>query len=202
MQQDVLTPHISRGNSKIGRVPNYSRLPILGCTHNCKACMNACYAVKHANRFPLTMEAWAENEAILRRCPADLYEAFDKALDGADAGRMHVAGDVTSIEQLDMMNRTAGRHADIPVWTYSTSYEILDEYLDGNKFAPNFSVMRSAGSIKEMGSNPHNMPLYIVVDSTDDIPNGAFVCPGHCDYCLKHKRGCTVGETTYQVKHR
>lgn len=198
-----LQPHISAGNAKIHRAVNYSTLPVI-CCGNCAKCSRVCYALKIANRLPNVMHNWAENTAIIRRDPERLFSAMDKAMDGADEARYHVGGEVETLDQADLMNRTAARHPSTVTWTYTHMHGLMNEYLNRAELAPNYSVMYSADSAEDAATipNPHGMPMFIRVDSLDEVPDGAWTCPGNCDVCHALRRGCPYRETTYCRTHR
>lgn len=90
--------HLSLGNSKMGKIINWSTLPgntlhpliakgrrvtdISGtCSHNCQNCFKSCYArrsiLQHHNQVA---QAWAENTLMIKHRAADCFAQIDAEL--------------------------------------------------------------------------------------------------------------------------
>ena len=91
-------------------------------------------------------------------------------------------------------------------WTYTEMHHIVNAFCDehGRDAIPdNFNIMFSDWSLFTgiPVNNPHGFNRFIVVpkDMTDK-PQG-FYCPGNCDVCKAHKRGCLGNEDVYCIEH-
>ena len=56
---------ISLANSKLGKIPNISGVPVKDCI-NCKECRKDCYALKAYNQYPAVRKAWLSNSKLIR----------------------------------------------------------------------------------------------------------------------------------------
>ena len=61
---------IALGNSKMGKIPSVSLVPIDDCA-NCADCASICYARKYFNRYPETRAAYRRNSRIFRQSPSE-----------------------------------------------------------------------------------------------------------------------------------
>ena len=196
---------ISRGNKKIGLVMNVSLPPILSCP-NCAGCSKLCYDVKACLQYPNTViSARCRNLSILRRDRDRYFEEIDKAMTRRRKNkffRWHVAGDIIDPDYFSRMIEIARRHPDFTIWTYTKSYQIVNEWCaaHGRDAIPaNFTIMFSEWRGMRM-NNPYNFPEFKVVFKGETPPRG-FYCPGNCDVCKAAGRGCITGETVYCHEH-
>lgn len=173
----VNTPklHISiNGNTKIGKgIASFSTLPgdaqhlialkngevltqIPGtCSHNCKYCFSACYAVNALKRYQTTcLQAWGDNTLLLRS--GRLFDELDKYLTKKNKRytetkktddirikyfRINVSGEITSGAELLQWDDLAYKHPEIIFGVYTKNYGAVEELLAKRKdTAPNFVV--------------------------------------------------------------
>jgi len=201
---------ISKGNRKIGKTMNVSLPPIFTCP-NCAECSKLCYDIKACLQYPNTViDARARNLAILKQDRKLYFDTIEAAISRRrtnKAFRWHVAGDIIDVDYFDNMVRIARNHPDFTFWTYTKNYHAVNEWLAANGGAAalptNFTVMFSEWRGMPM-INPFGMPEFRVVFHDDAVkpdPKTCHYCPGNCDICLKARRGCVAGETTYCHEH-
>lgn len=101
---------ISKGNSKLGSIPNVSLTPIKACA-NCSGCKRSCYALKAWRQYPATREAWSGNLETAKKAPAVYFGQIQEYLAHKKPAffRWHVAGDILGQWYLDIMGATARR---------------------------------------------------------------------------------------------
>lgn len=102
---------ISRGNTKLGKMPNVSLVPVKDCG-NCSHCAADCYALKAFRQYPATRAAWQHNSAIFRAggytaIADDIVSQLEKR--PSRFFRIHVAGDFLSQEHVDLWKVIARR---------------------------------------------------------------------------------------------
>lgn len=206
---DQLHLVVSKGNSKIGNVLNVSLLPIFTC-HNCKECKNFCYDIKACLQYKNVMNARAMNTALLLRDRDRFFTELDNALNRRKKNkffRFHVAGDIVDKDYFNRMVELTRKHKDFIFWTYTKHYMIVNSYCDKNgrdAIPKNFKIMFSKWDGLKI-VNPHNFPVFackLAAGNKDYIPFDVYYkCPGNCDICKKHKKGCIAGMNTYADEH-
>ena len=145
---ETATLHLSMGNSKIGRMFNFSTLPgnethlltlkngqvltdIPGtCTGLCEECFyNGCYAVNSARQYHNTViPAWAENTLLLRS--GKVWELLEAALI-KNAGkvkffRINVSGELQNVDDIVRWNTLAHNHPEVTFAFYTKNLDALD----------------------------------------------------------------------------
>jgi hypothetical protein len=175
---------ISSGNSKLGKIPNFSLPPRKSCP-NCKHCSGtynghkySCYADKAMRMFPSAKQAWEKN---LRQCKRDLAGSRRQLETWLHKHkpkwfRIHVAGDFFSQEYLDMWLWIAKAFPNTKFLAFTKSFHL------------------------DFGSKPRNLKIiYSIMPTTPkaDAPRGSrayagpmpkttqrvFLCPGNCETC-------------------
>ena len=63
---------ISRGNSKLGKVPNISLPPVKSCG-NCKQCAPDCYALKSYKQYKNVRASWDYNFDLYKSEPGRYF---------------------------------------------------------------------------------------------------------------------------------
>ena len=97
--------HISDGNSKLGKIPNFSMLPLLTCPADVP-CAKVCYALNSCTAWNNVVPAWADNTMHWKHRPqrfwGDMHAWFDKRRKngGPKYFRWFVGGDIPSLEFL------------------------------------------------------------------------------------------------------
>lgn len=206
MRAEEIKMCISDGNKKIGKTLNVSLAPIITC-HNCRECMKYCYDVKAVMAYPSCLDARARNTALFMKDRGDFFGRLHKRMRGRKARkalRFHVSGEIVDSDHLDRIIDTARMFPDWTIWTYTKMYWVVNQYVDshGGSIAAaipsNLHVMFSEWKGLPM-DNPHGFPVFrCAFDESDKVGHH---CPGNCDICLAHKRGCVVGESSWVDNH-
>jgi len=208
---------ISRGNKKIGNVPNFSVMPIITCL-NCKECKYFCYDIKACLQYKNVMRARAINTALLLYAPAALHEQLEKYFSNTrrrnKSFRFNVGGEITPA-YFNMIMSIVKRHADYTIWMYTKMYGIVNSYirkrtsLTGRAarlavIPSNYHIMYSLWDGTPV-YNPYDFPLFAVrMKHGNKTPlewNTLHKCPGNCQVCLKTGRGCPSSETSFVDEH-
>lgn len=208
MSTDDIKICISGGNRKVNAL-NVSIMPILTCG-NCKECMHFCYDVKACLQYPKTViAARMRNTCLLWKNRDEYFARIEKAISHRRKHkffRWHVAGEIVDRDYLARMVDIARRHPDWTFWTYTKMYWLVNEYVrihGGDRFVAipsNLKIMFSEWKGLPM-DNPYGFPVFACRYPDEPIPENTFKCPGNCDYCMEHCRGCIAGENTYNDLH-
>src|SRR5210317_1681177 len=85
---------ISPKNSKLGKIPNVSTIPVKDCG-DCDHCRSDCYALKAWRQYPAVRKAWGNNSKAFRQdSAAAVAQVTDYLLKKKPRFfRIHVAGD-------------------------------------------------------------------------------------------------------------
>ena len=210
MNPDDIKMCISTGNDKIGKTLNVSLAPIITCK-NCKECQKYCYDVKAVLAYPSCMDARARNTALFMKDRNAFFARLHKRMKNRRARkalRFHVSGEIVDINHLERIIETAKMFPDWTIWTYTKVYWIVNKYVreHGNSrkvaIPANLHIMFSEWDGLKM-NNPYGFPTFrcILKDKPQKLRKGEMVCPGNCDYCLKHKVGCVAGKSVATVEH-
>jgi len=200
---------ISPGNSKIGRIPNVSFLPVVTCANNVP-CREKCYACGSVTAYAKSViPAWGQNTMLYVLQPAkfwsELHAWFDvrRAMGRPQYFRWFVGGDIPDFrtgEAALFVDNMVGLAALNPQtifrsWTKRTS--AMERYLElrgRGHSVKNLQIGWSVwpGHIPEVSSEYsfHNISLGIykpkvkIVDPVADrLSRGARTCPGGCSNC-------------------
>ena len=204
---------ISSGNRKIGRVLNVSLPPVISCG-NCKQCMHFCYDIKACLRYTNTViSARIRNWVILQKDRDEYFRRIDEKLARRRSRkffRWHVAGDIIDADYLDRMVQLARKYPDFRFCTYTKMYSLVNRYHDENggrdAIPENLVIMFSDWDGVPM-PNPYNHPVFACrmkdgnKDHDPEYFEHLFKCPGNCDYCTEHCRGCVAGESAFTDQH-
>jgi ferredoxin len=169
---------ISKGNSKIGKIPNISMTPIKSCG-NCKACAKDCYALKAYKQYPNVRKAWDENFEDAKKRRFSYFIELSQYLRKHQPKffRWHVSGDILDQEYLNAMISTARNYPETKFLAFTKMHEF-----DYSNKPENLSIVFSM--FPSMPLPAAKMPMAWVQDGTETrIPNDALACPGHCDNC-------------------
>jgi len=176
--------HISKGNSKVGKIPNISIRPILDCG-NCSACANKCYAMKAYKQYPGVRKAWDDNSKEFRK---DTWKAIGQVwnflLDSkikkrkVENFRIHVAGDFLNQNHLDSWINLCRLEEETNFMANTKMFN-----LDYSNIPKNMHVRLSMWPGLTIPES--TLPKAWLDDGTETrIPLTAFVCAGKCDGCL------------------
>ena len=195
--------HISKGNIKVGAIPNWSLTPGRTCSAEaCKTCLSGgCYAMKAWKQYANVRKAWDENSTLAESDIPALETFFDlyfSAMSAPRFFRIHVAGDFVSRPYAEMWARVAEKHPGTRFLAFTKQWENVR----GVVFPENFSLVLSGWPGTEIpGDLSAQYAKAYCVDTPEEIPEDGFHCPGSCENCGAcwelGKRGIDV----YFVKH-
>lgn len=184
--------HISKGNSKIGKIPNISIRPILDCG-NCSACKSKCYAMKAYRQYPGTRKAWDDNSEEFRKDPqAALNVIYDYTVKhDSPFFRIHVAGDFLNQNHLNAWVDfcTCNPATDFMVNTKMFALDYSNAPINMHiRFSmwPGQDIPDTRMPLSQDNEDNNTpMPKAWLNDGIETrIPKGTFECIGNCDKCL------------------
>ena len=201
---------ISKGNRKIGYVPNVSLMPMLTCP-NCRHCKSLCYDIKACLQYANVLRARAKNTALLLNAPSEYWAQINAYLDHTKKTvfRFHVGGEIKDFRYFLDLIETVKSHPNIRFWTYTKSYAIVNQWIHENGNLPsNLSVMFSVWKEKDSKGNirtiefpnPYNLPTFTIRFAEEKKPN-MMKCKGDCQYCIDHNCGCIARQSVYADAH-
>jgi hypothetical protein len=123
-------PRISKGNMKLGKIPNVSLPPIITCLPGA-LCKKKCYAMKAWRMYPGCRSAWVENLELWTSRPG-LYEIGVMTYlveNKPEYFRWHVSGDIPSFDYYQMMCRLAARHKKTRFMAFTKRGDLLGSYI-------------------------------------------------------------------------
>lgn len=204
--------HISKQNSKLGKLPSFSTTPVVGCGSNCKVCANKCYALKSYRMYPSCKTAWDDNFDVVKN--SHFAELFYTVTDYCTSKnipvfRWFVAGDIYNAGMFSVMVHIATRAWKTRFYVYTKCYDIVNDFIrDGGKIPDNLTVIFSRWDGLEM-VNPYGLPESDVIlkGSNKTMVDNSFVCPNQkdkkitCDVCPCPCYLMENGETVYFMEH-
>ncbi len=115
---------ISKGNKKIGGVPNFSLTPGVSCVPNIPCFTEGCYA-KKALMYPATRRAWASNLDLYLQYPfkffRDLHEWL--AINKPERFRAFVGGDFPNEDFWIKFAEVVNRHPETSFLAFTKRYD-------------------------------------------------------------------------------
>lgn len=155
---------ISRGNAKLGRVPNFSIPPITTCPGASEFCKKICYATK----FRPSVYSYYEKNLELSRLD-DFVQRVGKI--NSSLFRIHVSGDFYSADYVRKWNAIVQNNPQTHFWAYTRCWRIPDIWEELKRLAtlPNFTLLLSCD--KETGIPPQGYYwAYLSKDDNDVAP--------------------------------
>lgn len=172
---------ISKGNSKLGKIPNISMTPIRSCG-NCASCRKDCYALKAYRQYPATRKAWDHNYRQAVNDRATYFAGIKEYLTAKAPKffRWHVSGDILDQNYLAHMERTAYLFPGTRFLVFTKMHG-----LNYSKAPDNLRIRFSMWPGMDcIGSGPGGAMRAWMQDGTETrIPKGAVKCPGNCENC-------------------
>lgn len=200
--------HISSGNNKLGSIMNISLPPIVTC-HNCKNCMQYCYAVRSYWR-PNVQAAWNENYLLYLEDPEKYFNDISKAVKTQRFFRWHVSGDIIDNDYFIGMIQVANENPKCEFLAFTKAYEIVNAAIDNGAVIPsNLHLLFSAAPGNDM-PNPYRIPECHInfQDPTQNTYEGGaefeYYCTGNCTECAVNGCGCfflKTGDVTIINQH-
>jgi len=140
---------ISKGNGKLGNIPQFNTLPgdeplrnskgqlmtnITGtCKGRCAACKSACYAIKSALfHHNSVIAAWGKNTVIMRNDPdkvrTEINEYCKKNI--VRYFRLHTSGEIESVNQFKLYCNICSDNPDIVFYIYTKAFDTIIDYME------------------------------------------------------------------------
>lgn len=170
---------ISKGNSKLGKIPNISLVPVKDCG-NCSGCKTDCYALKSYKQYPNVRAAWQQNSTMhklsLESTNYHIRKWFDK--NKPEYFRIHVAGDFLNQEHVDMWVKIAEDYRDTKFLAFTKMGNLT--YMGT---PPNLSII--ASQWPGMNNNLHYL-RYAGLEKDKKFmawSTPKYNCPGSCTTC-------------------
>lgn len=192
--------NISKGNMKLGIIPNLSLTPGTTCTAlACKTCLKSCYALKAYRMYKTTRAAWDKNTKIAKEDLPTMERELGDYFTGISAPRffrVHVAGDFVSLEYAQMWARIASSAPKTSFLAFTKAFDIAQQV----SWPENFKIVYSAWPGVE--APPPGKPVAWMDDGTETrIPPGSIHCPGNCESCGMCWSLDELGKDVYFLKH-
>lgn len=177
---------ISKGNKKLGGIPNVSLPPVWSCVKGIP-CAKTCYAMKSYRMYPNVKTAWNNNLALAKTNRDEYFRGITEYLEKHNPKyfRWHVAGDILDYNYFARMLKIAYLFPDTQFLCFTKNYKVVNEYSEFcNTYPMNLIVYFSAWPGREI-DNPYNFPIAYMQDGTAQVPEFTYECPGSCKDC-KH----------------
>lgn len=180
--------HISLGNSKMGKIPSFSVLPIITCK-NCSECSKYCYASKNCYEFNSNILNLAENTAMMKVRPDKVEKEINDFLNNSTTiykyFRFNVAGDIFTMTYLQVVVSIAKNNPFTRFLVFTKNYDLMNNYFSDHEKPDNLAIVFSKWSNTEI-DNPLNFPVAQVnIPSETVIDENSFHCNGDCTSCLE-----------------
>lgn len=200
--------HISTGNRKMGEVPSVSVLPLVTCSKCARETCGrgGCYALRMALFRENVRISWAKNTVLLVRDPQRFYRGLIAwlACNRPDSFRFNVGGDFGPVDYFDIAYSAADAFPDIEFLAFTKNYETVNQVIDDcGELPSNLHVVFSEWP-GLAAYNPYDLPVSVVLEPGDALPEGVKLCGGNCFECRCHGVGCWVlkqGEKIAFYKH-
>jgi len=174
---------VMNGNTKLGKTPNVSLLPIVTCdrTIGC-ALRKKCYACKFLKRKTVR-EAWGHNTRQAEN-PVAFFDSLRAwfAKHSPRFFRFFVGGDLPSAEFWQEMIRFAAEYPETRFLLFTKRYAWVNANPNNTE---NLTVVFSAWPGTEV-PNPDGRPIAWMREPADPdprIPTDAIECEGDCETC-------------------
>ena len=182
--------HISLGNSKIGKMFNYSLPPVKTCSAAaCQLCgKKDCYALKSYKQYKNVRDAWNDNYIVCKFALDDAEKQITEYLEmhghKAKYFRIHVSGDFFSREYFYMWTRIAAAFPGIKFLAFTKQFDNIDVDAVPANMALRLSDWPGLEIPEDLAAV---LPVAYLDDGTRpaDTFKNAHVCPGSCTNC-KH----------------
>lgn len=171
--------HISRGNTKLGRILNINLPPIHSCKKDVPCKSEGCYALKAWRQYPNVRRAWSEN---LDLALSSYDKFFCSIVDTLRRKRKlpffrwHSSGDILDQKYLDYMSSVAQLFPQTRFLAFTKRNDLDVSNMPENltirySFWPNYKAKIDASFVNYAG-------LY-----GDSRVNGGHICQGNCQTC-------------------
>jgi hypothetical protein len=183
---------VSKGNTKLGKIPNVSTLPVKDCG-SCDFCKKDCYALRIVKRYPNVKKAWKNNSELFRKDRQAAFEDMNLWLgeNHPEKFRIHVGGDFLDQDHVYWWSRIASRHP----WTKFLAFTKM-HHLNFSYMPDNLTIVLSM--FPGMPLPDSDLPKAWLEE--ERVPEDAFECTKSCSDCFF----CWYmedGENVYFHKH-
>ena len=141
-KQEGRPVYVAFTNTRYGKVPNVSLIPVKDCGKNSIYCSPKCYGVRNYQMYQATRDAWSTNSKHFRNDPYAACKQVENVLRQRQKTptmfRIHVAGDFLNQSHVDAWSGLASRLPMIKFLAYTKMNN-----LDFSQRPANFEVMAS-----------------------------------------------------------
>lgn len=181
---------LSMNNSKLGKIMNYSTVPVQDCP-NCDGCKADCYALKAYKQYPSVRVAWMNNSDIQRDHEDVLVTSVVQQIKAKRKApklfRIHVAGDYTDQKKVDAWVEIANQCKGTQFLSFTKS-----SHLDFSAAPKNMVIIHSQW---EGQPKINHTGINAWIEGDERIPDKHMVCKGsasqgglkcdECKYCFQ-----------------
>ena len=178
MQNEIV---ISKGNSKIGKIPNISLPPGVPCGPGAKCYSEGCYAKNSYRMYPNVRKAWDGNWGSYKFNPWNYFVKISNwiAKYQPHLFRWHVGGDIPSQTYLDYMVMVAQCWPDTQFLAFTKRYEF-----DYSDLPENLNIILSVWPSMPKPKNLYSLGMAFLEEDPRWDRNGYYLrCPGNCGNC-------------------
>jgi hypothetical protein len=188
---------ISSGNSKLGRIMNFSLLPYYDCGSARNVCGKHCYAVCITNRWRTVRNCWTKNSQAIHKDLNNLNNInLSLKSEPCNLFRIHVGGDFISQEYLNIWSEIASNHQNTIFTAYTKQYD-----LNYKNMPPNMNIIFSMWNGIDVPRNNSFLKAWIETDSR--IPELTKQCSLFQKQKHKHtmKKTCNGCRICYDISN-
>ena len=176
----IMKLSISKGNTKLGKLPNISLTPIKACGKGVP-CKRECYALKSYKQYPNVRKNWDDNLKAYKTDPDAYFRAIDAWFDKHHPKffRWHVAGDIVDKGYLAGMLEVARDNPNVKFLAFTKRGDLIPSYIPGN-----LQLIYSCWPATPIPTRAKKLRKAWVQDGTESrVPSDAIECPGDCEHC-------------------
>lgn len=185
---------LSKGNSKIGHVINFSLPSKITCPGKTEWCDKHCYAARIERMYPNVKKAWAENFEIAKsdNFVKEMTEALKKIPKKYTVIRIHVSGDFFNEKYIRDWIEVIKAHPNLSFYAYTKAWRVpkmLDALEDLTNLL-NMTLFASTDISTKSGVGPIFMREAFAGDNKPIMKDRTFTkCPAQgniaktCDQC-------------------
>lgn len=196
---------ISKGNRKIGDIPNTSFPPVITCRKDAPCATDGCYALKFYKMYPSTRNAWDANWAMYQTAPIAYWKQLHDAFKTCRFFRYFVSGDIPDEGYAIEMVLSADENPHCEFLCFTKQYEIVNAVRARVENWPKNLHILYSGWEGLKPDNPYGFPeTAVITKDMTEIPDDWKICGGNCTDCACRGVGCWQvgdGETIAFYKH-
>lgn len=190
--------HVSKENSKMGKVTSVSLTPVVSCPPNVP-CSKICYAMGSYRLRQNVRTAWDDNYNFWASDPIGFFTAIDKYLASTKRPikffRWHVGGDIPSQRYLNSMCGIARDFDNIKFLAFTKNH-----LLDFSLIPDNLTIIASMW-VKWGNANVPLRKAWYQDGTETRIPSNALECHGNCETCGLCWNLPSIGRDVVFYKH-